>query len=99
MPEQLNFVERMIPSDLISHGETSERFMTYGFTSPYFIVQGVLFYSLALVTVLIFLLVNFVVLKHCVPTERRTDFRERTNMHFRGILMRITMEFYVPVFI
>ena len=62
MPEQLNFVERMMPNDLISQGETSERYTSYDFTSTYFIVQEVFFYSLALVT------------RHCVRTERRTDF-------------------------
>ena len=43
MPEQLNFVERMMPNDLISQGETSERYTSYDFTSTYFIVQEVFF--------------------------------------------------------
>ena len=74
MPEQLNFVERMMPNDLISQGETSERYTSYDFTSTYFIVQEVYFYSLALVTLLILILMNFLVTRHCVRTERRTDF-------------------------
>ena len=39
MPKQLNFVERLVPSELLTQGETSERYQTYGFESTYFIVQ------------------------------------------------------------
>ena len=42
---------------------------------------------------------RFVVARKCIRVEQRVDFIKRTNMHSNGIILRILMEFYIPVFI
>ena len=78
---------------------TDERFQDYGFESIFFLVQEVLFYTLVACMAIAFAFVLLVVLKRCVPEERREDFSLRTKLKFKGMMMRLILEFYVPVFI
>ena len=58
-----------------------------------------LFYSLAILMLVTFCFIIWVVVEKCLLKHKQEDFRTRTKLKFKGAMMRVILEFYVPVFI
>ena len=91
MPDRLNFITQVVPNRTLTRGSTNDRYQEYGFDSYYFLVQEVLFYSVALLTALAFSIVFFVVVTKFVREERREDFKKRMKLKFKGSMLRFIM--------
>ena len=99
IPSDWNLVQKYMPEEDKKASETDERFQEYGFESAYVIAQEILFYTILAVSFVIFVVVLTLVLFLCLSKEKKTKLKTKLRTSFRGFVIRILMEFYVPLFI
>ena len=88
-----------MPDSIRSKGETDERLQNYGFKSNYFLIQEILFLTVTLLTLIAFAVLILAVARKCVREDKQADFKKRMKLKFKWGMMRLILEFSVPVFV